>query len=106
MTIIKTTLTALSLFLTVSLYGGSGDSYKLANNSRIHVQPNPAHDALLVKTKLQGKITLVNSDGVVILEQNLLKGKNEIPLKNLKPAVYKLLLYCNGVASERRLVVR
>lgn len=109
-----------SSFSQAAYHGGTGDGHGHAviknvfvasraeiTKNKISVYPNPVSTTsnLFIELNSSAELILFNSNGNLILIQELSQGKNTLNLNDLSAGVYIAELKSNGFIEKRKLIV-
>lgn len=101
----KITLMAM-LLLSVTAQSFASENAGLKTKKHVQIAPSAAHDALIVKSTENGTLTIVDENGQVSREETIKQGTNEIKLKNVKSARYKIIFSDGNENVIKNLLVK
>ena len=96
-------LTCLAICLT--LFYINANSTTTNTTKKVVIVPSFSHNALIIKSTGACNIKIVDENGVIKKEKNCQKGINEIDLKNIQAAHYKVIITNETSSSTRKLLI-
>lgn len=100
----------------ITSYGGQEERLKVFQNGKtnainqtedrqVEIYPNPAKDMLTLNSKENSQLEIINQLGQRVHTQSLVKGSNQIKIKNYKQGVYIFKIGTKQNAINKRVLI-
>ena len=74
--------------------------------NKVQIEPNAAHNALIIKSTEDCNIQIIDECGQTVINKNVDRGTNQLELKNVKSANYKIVVSNEAFSVIRNLSVQ
>ncbi len=95
--------TTIAFFTTLLVQ--NANSTTLTHNNKVIIAPSVSHNALIIKSTSTCNIKIVDENGNIKREKNCIRGTNEMDLKNIQSAHYKLIITNETSSTTRKLLI-
>ncbi|HLP12030.1 MAG TPA: hypothetical protein VK177_08875 [Flavobacteriales bacterium] len=100
------TLVALLGLCFATTFTKAAETTNPVKSNHVFIEPTAPRNALIIKAVTDCTVQVVNENGLTVYSGKIVKGVNEVSLKNLPAATYKLLINGTSFRTERTLSIR
>jgi len=101
--------TALYKLDNLQVFGkkSTGTGINEINEARLAIYPNPAKNYITVESKQKGILTMFDTTGKLVLQQNIENGNNRIQISNFDTGVYYIhVVLEDGSKTINKLLIK
>lgn len=102
----KSTILLLSLALTSGLLKANAGENPTISKTKVQISASTTENALIIKSTANCNVQIIDECGQPVLEQKMDRGTNQLNLKNIKSARYKIIVTDGSFSVVRKLSVR